>query len=212
MKYYTNTDTATNETVTYKRYLSDEFARYERSLEGMRLVIPNPIIPSPAKMPSITKYTYNEETTVTTINWSDNTKTIVRAEYPETADPYTGFVTAYAKKAAGNSNKINNLFDEWAIEKPKKEAELKANNEKMKQEAMEREANRKAKRERRIIRKEALRLKREYEAKKLAQEKYGIPMELDNTNTKNFTNIEATIENTVETEKNTETIETEKKE
>ncbi len=166
-------------------------------------------------MPSIVKYSYTEITGVTIIYWSDNTKTIVRAECPETADPYTGFVTAYAKKAAGNSNKINNLFDEWAIEKPKKEAVLKANNEKMKQEIMEREANRKAKRERRIIRKEALRLKREYEAKKLAQEKYGIPMELDNTNTKNFTsitNIEATIENTVETEKNTENIETEKKE
>ena len=56
MKYYTNTDTATNETVTYKRYLSDAFTRYERSLEGVRLVIPNPIIPSPAKIRIVIKH------------------------------------------------------------------------------------------------------------------------------------------------------------
>ena len=64
------------------------------------------------KMPNIKNYTYIDHIGLTTIEWSDGTKTTVRAENPARADQYTGFVTAYAKKAAGNTNNINNLFDE----------------------------------------------------------------------------------------------------
>lgn len=128
-------------------------------------------------VPNIIDYSYNEEIGLTTIKWSDGTKTIARAENPEKADKFTGFMTAYAKKAAGNNNTINDLFDEWVIEKPKKDAAIKAENEKRKNEAKAKEERARRKREKYLIRKEALRIKRDYEAKKLAKEKYGIPID-----------------------------------
>lgn len=128
-------------------------------------------------VPNIIDYSYNEEVGLTTIKWSDGTKTIARAENPEKADKFTGFMTAYAKKAAGNNNTINDLFDEWVIEKPKKDAAIKAENEKRKNEAKAKEERARRKREKYLIRKEALRIKRDYEAKKLAKEKYGIPID-----------------------------------
>ena len=129
------------------------------------------------KMPNIKNYTYIDHIGLTTIEWSDGTKTTVRAENPAYADQYTGFVTAYAKKAAGNTNNINNLFDEWAIERPKREAKRGAEELVARLEAHERQERENKKREKRLIRREALRLKREYEAKKLAQEKYGVPVD-----------------------------------
>lgn len=130
-------------------------------------------------VPNIIDYSYNEEVGLTTIKWSDGTKTIARAENPKKADKFTGFMTAYAKKAAGNNNTINDLFDEWVIEKPKKDAVIKAKNEKRKNEVKAREERARRKREKYLIRKEALKIKRDYEAKKLAKEKYGIPMDED---------------------------------
>lgn len=50
-------------------------------------------------MPKITNYNYNEDTTVTTIEWSDGTKTTVHAEHPDTADPYTGFCGSLCQKS-----------------------------------------------------------------------------------------------------------------
>ena len=130
-------------------------------------------------VPNIIDYSYNEEIGLTTIKWSDGTKTIARAENPEKADKFTGFMTAYAKKAAGNNNVINDLFDKWAIEKPKKEAELKAKKDRIIAENKAKEERDRKKREKHLIRREALRIKREYEAKKLAHEKYNIPMDED---------------------------------
>ena len=132
---------------------------------------------STMKMPEITNYTYIAHIGLTTVEWSDGTKTTVRAENPARADQYTGFVTAYAKKAAGNTNNINNLFDEWAIERPKREAKRGAEELAARLEAHEKQERENKKREKRLIRREALRLKREYEAKKLAQEKYGVPVD-----------------------------------
>lgn len=129
------------------------------------------------RMPEIKNYTYNNEIGLTVIEWSDGTKTIAKAENPLNADCYSGFVTAYAKKAAGNNNTINNLFDKWVIEKPKKEAELKAQKERRLAENKAKEERNRKKREKYLIRKEAIRLKREYEAKKLAHEKYNIPID-----------------------------------
>ena len=131
------------------------------------------------RMPEISNYTYNDKIGLTTIEWCDGTKTIVRAENPDKADQFTGFMTAYAKKAAGNSNAINDLFDKWVIEKPKKEAELKAKKDRIIAENKAKEERDKKKREKHLIRREALRIKREYEAKKLAHEKYNIPMDED---------------------------------
>lgn len=127
-------------------------------------------------MPEIIDYNYNENTAVTNIKWSDGTKTSVRAEDPNTANQYSGFVAAYAKKAAGNNNTINKLFDEWAVNKPAREmkAQIKANAAALEKRKIA--EKRKAKREKWLIRKEAIRIKREYEAKKLAAEKYDVPI------------------------------------
>lgn len=129
------------------------------------------------KLPDITNYTYNETTAVTTIEWSDGTKTTARAEDPSTANGYTGFVTAYAKKAAGNNNKINKLYDEWAVKKPAREmkAQIKANAAALEEKRIVKK--RKAKKEQYLIRKRAAEINKEYEAKKLAHEKYGVPMD-----------------------------------
>ena len=128
-------------------------------------------------MPEIINYTYNSETGKTTIKWSDKTETTVVSENPETADQYTGFVTAIAKRATGNTSHINNLFDKWAIKKPIKD---KIAEEKRIAEEIENKRiadKRRAKREKWLIRREAIRIKREYEARKLANEKYGVPMD-----------------------------------
>ena len=88
-------------------------------------------------------------------------------------------MVAYAKKAAGNTSHINNLFEKWAIKKPIKDKI--AEEKRIAQETEEKRIaeKRKVKREKWLIRKEALRIKREYEARKLANEKYGIPMNED---------------------------------
>lgn len=129
------------------------------------------------RTPDIINYTYTPHIGLTTIEWSDGTKTTVRAEDPAKADQYTGFVTAYAKKAAGNTNNINNLFDEWAIERPKRETKRMSDEMVARIEAQKKQERDNKKREKRLIRREALRLKREYEAKKLAKEKYGVPVD-----------------------------------
>ena len=128
-------------------------------------------------MPEIINYTYNSETGKTTIKWSDKTETTVVSENPDTADQYTGFVTAIAKRATGNTSRINNLFEKWAIKKPIQD---KIAEEKRIVEDIENKRiaeKRKVKREKWLIRREAIRIKREYEARKLANEKYGVPMD-----------------------------------
>ena len=127
-------------------------------------------------MPEIVNYTYNSETGTTKIKWSDKTETTVYTEIGTVPDQFTGFVVAYAKKAAGNTSRINNLFEKWAIKKPIKDKI--AEEKRIAQETEEKRITekRKAKREKWLIRKEAIRIKREYEARKLANEKYGVPL------------------------------------
>lgn len=129
------------------------------------------------KMPEIINYLYDEETGTTFIKWSDKTETTVKAENPEKADRFTGFMTAYAKKAAGNTSYINSLFDTWAIKKPIKDRLEEEKRMKQEAESKRIREKKKVKFEKYLIRKEALRMKREYEAKKLAKEKYGIPFD-----------------------------------
>ena len=130
-------------------------------------------------MPTIVDYDYNPKVGVTTISWSDGTKTTVRAEQPRKADAYTGFVTAVAKKAMGNNNTINNEYDRWAVKKPEQKHKAEIENEKAQAEAKRREEKRRADKEQWLVRKEALKRKREYEAKKVAYEKYGVPMDFE---------------------------------
>lgn len=177
MMRYFNEDTETIINSWYANYIK---AMAEQDCRSCKPVIFKASYAMGTKaVPNIVDYSYNEEVGLTTIKWSDGTKTIARAENPEKADKFTGFMTAYAKKAAGNNNTINDLFDEWVIEKPKKDAAIKAENEKRKNEVKAREERARRKREKYLVRKEALRIKRDYEAKKLAKEKYGIPMDED---------------------------------
>lgn len=128
-------------------------------------------------MPEIVNYTYDESTGMTKIKWSDKTETTVYSEIATEPDQHKGFLAAYAKKAAGNTSHINNLYDKWAIKKPIKDK--LAEEKRIARETEEKRIaeKRRAKREKWLIRKEALRIKREYEARKLANEKYGVPMD-----------------------------------
>lgn len=128
-------------------------------------------------MPDIVDYNYNEDTTVTTIWWSDGTDTKVRAEYRDTASQHEGFKSACAKKAFGNDNTSNKLYDKWAVKEPakKQKAQIKANEKLLEEQRIA--EKRKAKKEKWLIRKRAVEINREYEAKKLAHEKYGVPMD-----------------------------------
>ena len=148
-----------------KYYLLDEFKRNMNCNTNIEV-----------NMPDIANYTYNPSTGETYIKWTDKTETTVVAENPETADQYAGFVAAYAKRAAGNTSHITGLYEKWAIKKPKRDAEEQAKREAEIAEQNRIKAKRKAKKERYLISKEALKRKREYEAKKLAFEKYGVPM------------------------------------
>ena len=129
------------------------------------------------RMPKIKEHTYIKNTGVTILEWSDGTKTVARAENPDTADEYVGFMMAIAKKAMGNDNTASNLADYWLVKKPERDARATWEKEAREAEQKRIEKKHKEKREKYLIKKEALRLKREYEAKKLAAEKYGIPMD-----------------------------------
>lgn len=128
-------------------------------------------------MPDIVDYNYNEDTTVTTIWWSDGTNTKVRAEYRDTASQHEGFKSACAKKAFGNDNMSNKLYDKWVVKEPvkKQKAQIKANEKLLEEQRIA--EKRKAKKEKWLIRKRAVEINREYEAKKLAHEKYGVPLD-----------------------------------
>ena len=127
-------------------------------------------------MPNIVDYKYNHKTGETHIKWADKTETRVKPESNTVPNQYVGFVTAYAKRAAGNTSRINGLFDKWAFKKPILDKKTEAKRIEEEIETKRIIEKRKAKREKWLIRKEALRIKREYEAKKLANEKYGVPM------------------------------------
>lgn len=163
--------------------MSEEWWRLAKSAYGLCEEIASNLKPSIIKernnmnMPNIKDYTYDSKIGLTIIKWCDGTKTVVKAENPDTADQYTGFVTAIAKRATGNTSHINNLFDKWAIKKPIKD---KIAEEKRIAEEIENKRiadKRRAKREKWLIHREAIRIKREYEARKLANEKYGVPMD-----------------------------------
>lgn len=69
-------------------------------------------------VPGIKDYKWQDK--VTTIIWDDGTKTVVKPDSPSTADQYTGFAIAIAKKAMGNDNSLGKLIDEWTVKRPKK--------------------------------------------------------------------------------------------
>ena len=66
-------------------------------------------------LPVIEKVIFNEPATI--VLWSDNTKTVVKAEN-DTFDPEKGLAMAIAKKALGNQGNYYNTFKKWFPKKP----------------------------------------------------------------------------------------------
>lgn len=125
----------------------------------------------------IADYKYNPKTGETYIKWTDETQTTVRPAEGTKPNQYVGFVTAFAKKAAGNTSRINNLFDKWTVKMPAK-AEIEAEKVEAKKAEVKRIAEkRKAKKEKWLLRREVLRRKRAYEAAQIAQKEYGVPVD-----------------------------------
>lgn len=122
------------------------------------------------RMPDITDYTYDSDTATTTIIWSDNTTTTVTAEDKATADQYTGFMTAYAKKAAGNTSRIQALY-ERAIKLPEKKALAEQKAKEKEEEQKKIRENQKARKRKEEYEKSLIR----EEAKRLAEKEYGVP-------------------------------------
>lgn len=141
-------------------------------------------------MPKISGYSY---TKVQAINKSNNTRydvmeTVitfangdkVTVSCPiEEANQYTGFYTAIAKYAMGNSNKVNNAADYWINKFPKQKAKTEEKARRLKEQAK----NIKRKKERRLQKEredmEAKRLADKYKIKLIANKKYGVPLDFE---------------------------------
>lgn len=109
----------------------------------------------------------------TTLCFRDGSETSVLAP-AEKADQYYGFYACYAKHLAGN--KVNDEAEYWIEILPKKlEKERKAEEDALAEEQRIIERDKK-RREKKRVRMEAIRRKEAYDAAKLAEEKYGVPM------------------------------------
>mgnify|MGYP007119863268 CR=1 FL=1 len=124
------------------------------------------------------EYTKDEKNgvAITTIHWQNGDTTTCRTTLDK-ADQYTGFMIAIAKYAMGNKNEATNTADYWINKRP---AQLARKREKVKAEEAEikriTDKRRKRKEEYRL-RIAAIRRKEAYEAAKLANEKYGVPLD-----------------------------------
>lgn len=117
----------------------------------------------------------NNGVAITTIHWQNGDTTTCRAPLDK-ADQYTGFMIAIAKYAMGNKNTATNAADYWINKRP---AQLAKAREKAKAEEAEikRITNKRRKRrEQHRLYLAAIRRKEAYEAAKLANEKYGVPL------------------------------------
>lgn len=127
--------------------------------------------------PQIRDYYYDEKTATTVIKWTDDTTTKVKAAEGDTPDQHTGFANAVAKKYFGNGNLFAREAKWWIVDEPKYRAMEEEYCKEYDAEQARKEEKRRANREKRIIKAKALARKREYEARKLAAEKYGVPMD-----------------------------------
>ena len=109
----------------------------------------------------------------TTLCFRDGSETSVLASV-EKADQYYGFYACYAKHLVGN--KVNDEAEYWIEILPKKfEKERKAEEDALAEEQRISERDKK-RREKKRVRMEAIRRKEAYDVAKLAEEKYGVPM------------------------------------
>lgn len=111
----------------------------------------------------------------TTLTFRDNAETSVLCP-ADKADRYYGFYACYAKHIAGG-NKINDEAEYWIEILPKKLEKERLIEEKSLAEEKKIEERDKKRREKKRVRMEAIRRKEAYDAAKLANKKYGIPME-----------------------------------
>lgn len=117
----------------------------------------------------------NNGVAITTIRWHNGDTTTCRAPLDK-ADQYTGFMIAVAKYAMGNKNEATNTADYWINKRPVQLAKFR---EKVKAEEAEIKRitdKRRKRREQYRLRLAAIRRKEAYEAAKLANEKYGVPL------------------------------------
>ena len=127
--------------------------------------------------PQIREYFYDPWTATTVVKWTDNTITKVKAAEGDTPDQHTGLANAVAKKYFGNGNLFAREAKWWIVDEPKARKEEEEFCKNYDAEQAHKAEKRKANRERRIINAKALARKREYEARKLAEKKYGVPAE-----------------------------------
>jgi len=143
-------------------------------------------------MPNITSYNFYPKQGTTKLTFDDGTTTVVQSKDPETADIYTGFVSAIAKRAMGNKGGMLKAYHKF-VEQP--EIDKKLAEEKAKREAEEekkRAEEERKREERETIESLAQSYKEDYDseeqelvefqkqleqAKKLAHDKYGVPYE-----------------------------------
>lgn len=132
--------------------------------------------------PQIRDYYYDEKTATTVIKWTDGTTTKVKAAKGDTPDQHTGLANAVAKKYFGNGNLFAREAKWWIVDEPKYRKEEEKFCKEYDAEQARKEEKRRKDREKRIIKAKALARKREYEARKLAAEKYDVPMDWRGTN------------------------------
>lgn len=141
-------------------------------------------------MPKISDYSYTKvqainksnntryDTMETAITFANGDKVTVSCPIEE-ANQYTGFYTAIAKYAMGNSNKVNNEADYWINKLPKQKARAEEKARRLKEQAK----NIKRKKERRLQKEredmEAKRLADKYKIKLIANKKYGVPLDFE---------------------------------
>ena len=142
-------------------------------------------------MPNITSYNFYPKQGTTKLTFDDGTTTVVQPKDPETADIYTGFVSAIAKRAMGNKGGMLKAYREFveqpeidkklAEEKAKREAEeekIRAEEERKREERETIESLAQSYKEDYDNEQELVKFKKQLEqAKKLAHDKYGVPYE-----------------------------------
>ena len=117
----------------------------------------------------------NNGVAITTIHWQNGDTTTCRTTLDK-ADQYTGFMIAVAKYAMGNKNVATNTADYWINKRP---AQIAKAREKAKAEEAEIKRitdKRRKRKEKYRLHLAAIRRKEAYEAAKLANEKYGVPI------------------------------------
>lgn len=64
-----------------------------------------------AQFPEITNVVFNDPATI--VFWDDGTKTVVKCQKGDVYSKESGLAIAIAKKAFGNKNDFNRVFNKW---------------------------------------------------------------------------------------------------